>query len=86
MKMEVKLNAEELEMVITDYLKARGMDVSKITFNMKEIEAGVQWDPYKQLIFEGVKCEVEMRELPKVNYRPTNSLDIGGRDYDNGQR
>lgn len=70
MKMEVKLNAEELESIITDYLRARGMNVNTIAFQMKEVEVGTQLQPTKKLIFEGIKCDVELGELPKVGYRP----------------
>lgn len=72
MKMEVKLSAEELETVIGDYLKSRGMMVNSIAYQMKEVEIGVQWDPSKKLLFEGVKCEVELGDSkPKVKkYEP----------------
>lgn len=74
MKMEIKLSAEELEIVIGDYLRSRGMSVNAIAYQMKEVEVGVQWDPHKKLIFEGIKCDVELNELPKVNYNPTRQL------------
>ena len=72
--MEVKLSAEELEVVIGDYLRSKGMEVNSITFKMKEVEAGMQWDPVKKVIFEGIKCEVEMGKPRVRKYEPTKDL------------
>ena len=80
--MEVKLSAEELEVVIGDYLRARGMEVNSITFKMKQVEMGVQWDPIKKTIFEGINCEVELKELPKASYKPTNDSGKGEQQYE----